>query len=158
MGPRHIVFSPSDKFAYVVNELKPAVTVWKHDTATGKLDSVQTVSTVPENQSGEVGPAEVLIDKTGKYVYVSNRGPGTIAVYVTDHNTGKLTLVQTAETGFTWPRGVDFDPTGNLLFVGDQKSDKFVTFKVDHATGKITLTGKSYSAPSPVSFVFVPAS
>ena len=157
MGPRHIAFSPSDKFAYVINELKPAVTVWKHDSATGKLESIQTISSVPENQAGEVGPAEILIDKSGKYVYASNRGPGTIAVYATDSTTGKLTLLEIAETGFTWPRGVDFDPTGNTLFVGDQKSDKFITFHIDHATGKLTNTGKNYEVPSPVSFVFVPS-
>lgn len=157
MGPRHIVFSPNDKFAYVMNELKPMVTVWKHDPATGSLESIQAISSVPENQKGEVGPAEILIDKAGKFVYASNRGPGTLAVYATDSATGKLTLVQIAETGFTWPRGVAFDPTGGLLFVGDQKSDKFITFRIDHATGKLTATGKSYEVPSPVSFVFVPA-
>lgn len=157
MGPRHIVFSPNDKFAYAVNELKPAVTVWKHDSATGKLESIQTISTVHDNQAGEVAPAEILMDKSGKFVYASNRGPGTITVFSADSATGKLTLVQIAETGFTWPRGVDFDPTGKTLFVGDQKTNKFVTFQVDANTGKLTLTGKSYQVPSPVSFAFVPA-
>lgn len=157
MGPRHIAFSPNDNFAYVINELKPAVTVWKHDSASGKLESIQTISSVPDNQAGEVGPAEILIDKSGKFVYASNRGPGTIAVYAADPATGKLTLIQIAETGFTWPRGVDLDPTGKTLFVGDQKTNKFVTFQVDANSGKLTLTGKSYQVPSPVSFVFVPA-
>jgi 6-phosphogluconolactonase len=156
-GPRHIVFSPNDKFAYVMNELTPVVGVFSHDSASGMMESIQTISSVPEKQSGEVGPAEILIDKAGKFVYASNRGPGTIAVYATDHATGKLTLVQMAETGFTWPRGVAFDPTGRTLFVGDQKTDKFVTFQVDQASGKLTLTGKSYQVPSPVAFVFVPA-
>ena len=157
MGPRHIVFSPNDKFAYVVNELKPAVTVYSHDAMTGKLEGIQTIATVPENETGEVAPAEILIDKSGKYVYASNRGPGTIAVYSVDHHSGKLTLVQIAETGLIEVRGVDFDPTGQTLFVGDQKANKMVTLKVDHATGKLTLTGDSYDVPSPVSFVFVPA-
>jgi 6-phosphogluconolactonase len=158
VGPRHIVFSPNDKFAYVVSELKPEVTVFTHDPATAKLDQIQVVPTVPADQTGFVGPAEVLIDTAGQFLYASNRGPGTIAVYSVDHASGRLAMIQTAETGFTWPRGVEFDPTGKLLFAGDQKSEKFVTFHVDAATGKLTLTGKTYHVPSPVAFLFVPAS
>jgi len=118
---------------------------------------IQTIASVPEGQP-VIGPAEVLIDKAGKYVYASNRGPGTIAVFSVDHATGKLTLVQLAETGFTQPRGVAFDPAGHTLFVGDQKTDKFMTLQIDHATGKLTPTGHTYEAPSPVAFTFVPAS
>ncbi len=157
-GPRHIAFSPDDKFAYVMNELKPVVSVYSHDSATGKLANIQTISSVPEGQPGQDGPAEILVNKSGKYVYASNRGPGTIAVFGRDHETGKLSLVQLAETGFTQPRGVAFDPTEHTLLVGDQKTDKFITFQIDHASGKLTRTGKSYSVPSPVAFLFVPAS
>ena len=158
VGPRHIVFSPNDKFAYVVSELKPEVTVFTHDPETANLDQIQVVPTVPADQTGFVGPAEVLIDKAGKFLYASNRGPGTIAVYLVDAATGKLRMIQTVETGFTWPRGVEFDPTGKLLFAGDQKSHKFVTFHIDPASGKLALTGNTYEAPSPVAFLFVPAS
>lgn len=155
MGPRHIVFSPNDKFAYVINELKPDVTVFSHDSATGMLTHIQTVPSVEEGTK-IIGPAEVLIDKAGKYVYASNRGPGTIAVFSVDHGTGKLTRVQIAETGGTFPRGVDFDPSGRYLIAGDQKSDKIFVFSIDPHTGKLTLTGKTYQTPSPVSFVFAP--
>lgn len=158
MGPRHMAFSPNEKFAYVINELKPAVSVFSHDAKTGKLQSIQTISSVADNQSGEISPAEILTDKTGKFVYASNRGPGTIAVFSVDQTTGKLTRIQIAETGLVETRGVEFDPTGNTLLVGDQKADKFVTLQVDHNTGKLKLTGKSYQVPSPVAFVFVPAS
>jgi 6-phosphogluconolactonase len=113
---------------------------------------------VPANQKGDVGPAEILVDKAGRHVYASNRGPGTIAVFAVDQGTGKLSLVQIAETGFTAPRGVAFDPTGRTLLVGDQKTDKFITFQIDHASGRLTATGRSYSVPSPVAFVFVPES
>lgn len=157
-GPRHIVFSPDDKFAYVISELKPMIDVFTHDPATGKLDSIQTISTAPENAGPDDGPAEVLITKSGKFVYGSNRGPGTIAVFSVDPATGKLTHIQDAQTGYTMPRGVEFDPSENLLFVGDQKTSNFKTFHIDHATGKLTPTGKSYEVPSPVSFVFVPTS
>jgi 6-phosphogluconolactonase len=156
MGPRHMVFSPDSKYAYVMNELKPAVSVFTSDNATGASKEIQTVPSVEDNTKGEVSPAQILIDRAGKHVYASNRGPGTIAVFNVDSATGKLTRVQVAETGFTWPRGAEFDPTGKLLFVGDQKTDKFVTFSIDSGSGKLTLTGKSYQTPSPVSFVFIP--
>jgi len=156
-GPRHIVFSPDDRFAYVMNELKPVVSVFAHNSKTGALDLIQTIASVPEGQP-VIGPAEVLIDKAGKYVYASNRGPGTIAVFSVDHHSGKLTQVQFAETGLTQPRGVEFDPAGHTLFVGDQKTGKFITLQVDQASGKLTPTGKTYEVPSPVAFTFVPAS
>jgi 6-phosphogluconolactonase len=158
VGPRHIAFSPNDKFAYVVSELKPEVTVFTHDAETGQLSEIQTIPTVKEKIAADGGPAEILVSKSGKHVYASNRGPGTIAVYSANAESGKLTLVQIAETGFTWPRGVDFDPTGKTLFVGDQKTDKFITFQIDNSTGKLTRTGNSYAVPSPVAFLFVPAS
>jgi 6-phosphogluconolactonase len=157
IGPRHIVFSPNDKFAYVMNELKPDVTVFSHDSATGMLTHVQTIASVEDGTPGDPAPAEVLIDKAGKYVYASNRGPGTIAVFSVDHATGKLSRIQVAETGGTWPRGVEFDPSGHYLLAGDQKADRIAIFKVDPHTGKLALTGKAYPVPSPVSFVFVPA-
>lgn len=156
-GPRHIAFSRSGKFLYVASELKSFITVFQGDESTGAFRQVQKVSTLPEGFSGESAPAEILIDRAGKFLYVSNRGPGTIAVFAIDPQNGTLRQVQVAETGATFPRGVELDPTGHYLFVGDQKANHFVIFKVDPANGRITLTGASYDVPSPVAFLFVPA-
>jgi 6-phosphogluconolactonase len=152
MGPRHIAFSPDDKFAYVINELKSAVTVFSHDAKTGMLTHLQTISSGKEG----IGAAEILVGKRGKFVYSSNRHSGTIAVFSVDHVTGKLTRIQLAETGGTFPRGMELDPPGHYLLAGDQKSDKIAVFSVDARTGQLTLTGQTYQVPSPVSFVFVP--
>ena len=154
-GPRHMVFSSDGKYAYVICELKSFVTVFK---VNGPADwqPIQTASTLPENFHGENGPAEILIDRAGKFVYASNRGPGTIAVFAVNQQDGTLKQVQIAETGNTFPRGVEFDPTERYLFVGDQKANVFVIFRVDPNNGQIALTGQSYKVPSPVSFVFVP--
>lgn len=154
-GPRHMVISPNQKFAYVVNELKSFITVFKVN-GPGDWRPVQTVSTLPENFHGENGPAEILIDRAGKFVYASNRGPGTIAVFAVNEQDGTLRQVQMAATGTTFPRGVEFDPTGQYLFAGDQKANQFVIFRVDPKTGQLTLTGQPYKVPSPVSFAFVP--
>ena len=158
-GPRHIVFSHDGKYLYVVNELKSFITVFAGDAATGVFHQVQKVATVPEGYSGQNdGPAEILLDRAGKFLYSSNRGPGTIMVFAVDANNGTLREVQSAETGGTFPRGVELDPTGGYLFVGDQKANRFVLFRVDPATGQLTLTGEPVTVPSPVGFQFVPAS
>jgi 6-phosphogluconolactonase len=154
-GPRHMVFSPDGQYAYVVNELKSFVTVSKVN-GPGDWQRVQDASTLPENFHGENGPAEILIDRSGKFLYASNRGPGTIAVFAVNQQDGMLRQVQIAATGNTFPRGVEFDPTGQYLFAGDQKANQFVIFRVDRNTGQLTLTGQSYKVPSPVSFAFVP--
>jgi 6-phosphogluconolactonase len=155
-GPRHIVFSSNGRYAYVVNELKSAVTVFTRDPNTGSLNEVQTASTVPPNFKEQNAPAEVLMGHDGKYLYASNRGPGTIAVFSINPESGALTQIQIAPTGGTFPRGVEIDPTGRFMLAGDQKADQFVVFQIDPNTGKLTLTGKVYNVPSPVAFLFVP--
>ncbi len=157
LGPRHIAFSPNGKFAYVANELKSVVTVFSHDPSNGNLTHVQTVSTLPAGFSGESAPAEIEMDRAGKFVYVSNRGPGTIAVFAVDPGNGTLRQIQVASTGGTFPRGFQIDPTGQFLFSGDQKSNQFVIFRVDAKSGHLSLTGQRFEVPSPVAFQFVPA-
>jgi 6-phosphogluconolactonase len=156
LGPRHIAFSPDGKYAYVINELKSVVTVFSRNPADGTLRLVQTVSTLPEGFTGENGPAEILIDRVGHFVYASNRGPGTIAVFAVDPSNGTLRQVQVAATGGTFPRGVELDPTGKYMLAGDQKADQFVLFRVDPNNGQLTLTGQVFNVPSPVAFAFVP--
>lgn len=155
-GPRHMVFGAGGKYAYVVNELKSFIAVYSVTAPEGSWRQIQSVSTLPEGFTGENGPAEILMDRSGKFVYASNRGPGTIAVFAVDAENGTLRQVQVAATGGTFPRGMEFDPTGQYLFVGDQKADQFVIFRVDPRDGKISLTGQVFNVPSPVSFAFVP--
>ena len=154
-GPRHMALSPDGKYAYVVNELKSFVVVFSINTD-GSWRKIQTISTLPEGFTGENGPAEILIDRAGKFVYASNRGPGTIAVFAVDAENGTLHQIQVAPTGGTFPRGVELDPTGQYMFAGDQKADQFVIFRIDPKNGQLTLTGQVYNVPSPVSFAFVP--
>jgi 6-phosphogluconolactonase len=155
-GPRHMVFSPDGKYAYVVNELKSFITVFSHNASDGTLHLVETASTLPQGFTGENAPAEILTDRAGNFVYASNRGPGTIAVFARDPGKGTLRQVQIASTGGTFPRGVELDPTGQYLFAGDQKTDQFVLFRVDPNSGQLTRMSQVFHVPSPVSFLFVP--
>lgn len=157
MGPRHLAFSPDRRFAYLFNELKSYVTVYEADERTASFRRVQEISSLPDDPANRDGGAEILVHPSGKFVYASNRGPGTVAVYKRNPEKGTLQLVQTAEVRGTFPRGVEFDPSGGFLVIGDQKENHFSVLQIDAASGELEDTGKSYEVPSPVSFVFVPA-
>jgi 6-phosphogluconolactonase len=156
MGPRHLAFTPDEKFAYVMNELKSEVSVFTRDTATGNLTKIQDISSLRPGYSGENGPAEILVDSTGKFVYATNRGEDTIAVFAINPADGKLTLIQSISAEGKSPRGLEIDPTGSFIFVGNQKTDNFVVYHIDKTTGKLTATGQVTHMPTPVAFLFVP--
>lgn len=155
-GPRHLALSPSGKFAYVLSELKSQVTVFSRDASTGDLKLIQTVPTIPPGYSGENAPAEIEVDQAGKFVYASNRGHDSIAVFAIDGPSGKLRQIEIVPTQGKEPRGMQIDPTGHFLFVGNQKSNQFVVFRIDPKTGQLTPTGQTVDVSTPVAFQFVP--
>lgn len=155
-GPRHMVFSRDEKYAYVIHELKPEVGVFSRDASNGALTRVQTVSSVPEGFTGKSDPAEILMAPSGDFVYASNRTCGTIAVFAVNHSDGKLKQIEVIEAGGTKPRGMEIDPGGHVLFVGDQGTNRFALFHIDEQTGKLAATGRHFQVPSPVAFHFVP--
>jgi len=160
LGPRHLAFNHDEKFAYVINELKSVITVFKHNPSNATFQQIQAISSLGNGKEAD-GAAEILVDQSGKFLYASNRDetghrPGSIGVFAIDGSNGTLKPVQTVETG-AMPRGVEFDPTGKLLLVGDQKENYFVVFRIDPGTGKLTPTGQKFETPSPVAFLFVPA-
>jgi 6-phosphogluconolactonase len=154
-GPRHFALSPSGKFAYVVSEMGRTVTVFSNDAANGKLQRQQTISTLPKDFTGRNDDAEIEIHPSGKFLYASNRGHESIAVYAIDPEKGTLTLVEIAPTGGKEPRSFEIDPTGRFLFAANQKSDNIVVFRIDEKTGKLTPTGKVLNVPSPVCVKFL---
>jgi 6-phosphogluconolactonase len=157
MGPRHMVFSQDEQFAYVINELKSDVSVFRHDKTNGSMTKIQDVSSLPAGYTGENGPAEILIDAKGKFVYATNRGNDSIAAFAVDGPTGTLRQIQVISAEGKMPRGLEFDPTGRYLLAGNQKTNNFVVFEVDSVTGKLKPTGQVVNTPSPVAFLFVPA-
>lgn len=156
-GPRHMVFSPNGQFVYVINELKSFVSVFRLDGADGKMTKIQDASSLPEGYTGENGPAEILIDSRGQYVYATNRGNDTIAVFSVDNASGKLKQVQVISAEGKMPRGLTFDPSEHFLFAGNQTTNNFVVFRVDPSTGRLSPTGTVVNTPSPVDFLFVAA-
>jgi 6-phosphogluconolactonase len=155
-GPRHIAFHPSNRFAYVNNELSSSVTVFTHDPATGALSPVQTLSTLPAGFTGENNTAEIQASADGRFVYVANRGHNSIAVFRVDATSGTLALVEVTLSRGDWPRDFKLDPTGGFLLVEHQKSDNIVVFRIDRATGRLAPTGNELRVSKPVSIAFMP--
>ena len=155
-GPRHFAFHPNGKLAYGLNEMGSSVTAFTYDASQGSLKEVETVSTLPPDFSGEDNSAEIEVDEAGKFVYASNRGHDSIAVFAIDQKTGKLTNVQRESTQGKIPRGFKIDPTGQYLLAGNQRSDNVVVFRIDGKSGKLIPTGQTVDVPAPVCFAFLP--
>ena len=157
LGPRHIVFDASGAHAYVINELKPQVSVYEHDRATGNLRLIQTVRTLPADFTKENTGAEIRLAPSGKFLYASNRGHDSLQVYAVESGKGTLKQVQIVSTDGQEPRGFALDPSGHFLLAGNQKSDNIIVFRVDGETGKLTPSGQKLAVKSPVDVLFVPA-
>jgi 6-phosphogluconolactonase len=155
-GPRHFAFHPSGRFAYVINELLSTVTAFAYDADKGSLKSLQTISTLPKGFSGDNSTAEVLVHPSGKFLYGSNRGHDSIAMFAIDTKTGKLTHIGNESTQGKRPRNFGIDPTGAFLLAANQDSDTVVVFRVDSKTGVLQPTGQTVSVPTPVCVRMVP--
>lgn len=155
-GARHMAFHPTGGFAYVNNEMTSQVEVFKHDAATGSLEPLQIIPTLPVDFTGNNSTAEIFVHPNGRAVYVSNRGHDSIAVFAVDGASGKLKLLDHTPSGGKTPRNFAIDPTGKWLITSNQGSDDLFVFSIDPATGKLTATGHSAKLPTPMSVNFPP--
>ena len=153
-GPRHFARSSSGKFAYVISEMHSTVTAFSNNSKTGTLNPLQTVSTLPKDFTGQNDDAEIQMHPSGHFLYASNRGSDTIAVFAVDLHKGTLTPVEYTPTQGKIPRSFEIDPTGEFLFAENQKSDNIVVFRIDAKTGRLTPTGQVLNVPSPVCVKF----
>ena len=153
-GPRHIAFSKNGNFMYVLGEMDSTVTVFANDSKE-TFRSIQKISALPAGFSGKNDAAEIAIHSSGNFLYTSNRGDDSIAVFSIDPATGKLTFVQRASTEGNAPRNFAVDPSGSHLLVANQDSGNIVEFKIDSATGKLTSKGEVAKVPAPVCLVFM---
>jgi len=155
-GPRHLALNPNEKFAYVIHEMGSTVSVFDYDATGGVLHPVQTISTIPKGFAGLNEDAEIEVHPSGKFLYASNRGHDSIAVFAIDPNQGTLTLIEYVPTKGQSPRHFEIDPTGSLLFAENEKSDNVVIFRINQQSGRLTATGKVLDISQPVCVKFVP--
>jgi len=156
-GPRHLAYSPDGKFVYVLNELTSTISAFTFDQASGKMNEIQALSTLPDNFSGSNSTAEITIDAQGKFLYASNRGDDTIAIYSIDNSEGKLTFIDRIPTGGKTPRHFEIDPSGQWLFAANQNSNNIVVFKIDQTNGQLILQSEISGISSPVCVRFLEA-
>jgi 6-phosphogluconolactonase len=152
-GPRHFAFHPNNRQAFVINELNSTITSLTWDGEAGTFASIGTVSTLPERVKAST-TAEIQVHPTGRFVYGSNRGHDSIAVFAVSDG-GSLKLVEIESTRGRTPRNFTIDPTGRWLLAGNQESSTIAVFEIDQTTGALTPVGEPVAAPTPVSILFM---
>jgi len=158
-GPRHFAFHPSGRFGYACNELDLTVTGFAFDPAAGTLTEFQTLSTLPVDVTDRTGlsTAEIVVHPNGKFLYVSNRGHHSIAMFSLDESTGRLALLGVEPIRGRTPRNFVLDPTGKFLLAAGMDSNTVTVFAIDQATGRLAFTGTSLEVPMPVCIRFRPS-
>ncbi len=155
-GPRHFAFHPGGRYAYLINELDSTVTAFRYDASQGRLETLQTVSTLPPGFEDENTCADLHLSPSGGFLYGSNRGHDSIAAFRIDGTTGRLTGIGHTSTRGRTPRNFAIDPSGRYLLAANQDSDTIFSFRIDQQTGALEPTGAVAQVPMPVCVLFVP--
>ncbi|MDA0837106.1 MAG: lactonase family protein [Planctomycetota bacterium] len=154
-GPRHMAFHPNGKWLYCIHEINGTLSALAYNGKEGVVTEIGTYSTLPEDFTGENTTAEVVVHPNGKFVYGSNRGHDSTAVYAMDQETGALERIQIEPTLGGHPRHIGIDPTGTFFIAANRDNNNLVSFTIDQETGRLTPTGHQTSAPTPVCVVFL---
>lgn len=158
-GPRHLAFSLSGNFAYLMNEMGCNVTAFAYDAEHGTLAEIQTVSALPEGRNPDptLSGAEIAVHPSGKFLYASTRGIDQINSFAIDEQSGKLSPLEHVASGGKTPRFFGLDPAGKFLFAANQNSDNVTIFKINSENGRLTPTGQTLPIGNPSCAIFVPA-
>jgi 6-phosphogluconolactonase (cycloisomerase 2 family) len=157
-GPRHVVFHPEGRLAYVINELDSTVAAYRFDPAAGTLVPFQVLPSLPDSFTGNSRASEIAVSANGRFVYASNRGNDSIAIFAVDAASGRLSPVGWQQSNGKTPRFFAIDPTHRFLFAANEDSDAIVTFKVDPSNGGLAQAGGVVHVGSPVCIAFKPSS
>jgi 6-phosphogluconolactonase len=149
-GPRHFVFHPNDRYAYLINELDNTIVAMSYDADRGALQTIQTMTTLPEDFDDTSYCAAIQVSPSGKFLYGSNRGHESIVICAIDQTSGMLSLVGYEPTQGNFPRSFGLDPTGTFLLVANQNSNNIVSFRIDQQTGALQPTGHVTQVSMPV--------
>lgn len=152
-GPRHLAVHPSRQWIYLVNELSNTVTVFANDEPQGNLKLLQSISSLPEHYTAgsDDTAADIHVSPCGRYLYVSNRGHDSIALFHIDNATGLLEAEDWVISGGRTPR--NFALIGGMLLAANQNSGNIASFRIDSETGRLIPTGNELEVPAPVCLV-----
>jgi 6-phosphogluconolactonase len=149
-GPRHFTFHPDGRHAYVIEEISCTITAFAYDADTGTLKTLQRVSALPEAFQGANTCADIHVHPSGRFLYGSNRGHNSIAIFAIDGKTGLLRLLGHESTQGKTPRNFAIDPSGTFLLAANQDSNNIVSFRINQDAGKLTPTGQVCEVSMPV--------
>jgi 6-phosphogluconolactonase len=152
-GPRHLAFHPKLPIVWVLNELNSTMATYRFDPESGSLRPLQVITTLPTDFTGNSTAAEIAVSPDGRFVYGSNRGHDSVAIYAANAE-GLLSAVGWQSTQGGGPRFIGLDPSGHFLNAANEQGDNVVTFKVDAGSGKLTPTGQNIKNGSPVTIVY----
>jgi 6-phosphogluconolactonase len=155
-GPRHMVFRPDGRFAYLVGSKTSTLTVFAYDAKTGGLREVQTVSSLPESFEGKSSAAEVAVHPSGKWLYVSNRGHESVVLFTVDADKGTLTFVEEQGTGGKTPRHFGIEPSAKHLAIANQDTDTVLVCRIDAGNGRLKPSGVFAAVAAPACVKFLP--
>ena len=154
-GPRRLQLHPNGRFLYVNHETDSAVSVFEVNG--GSLKETQSTSTLPADYKGNNSTAEIQIDADGRFLYVTNRGHDSIAVFAVDATNGTLTPAGHVPSLGKTPRNITIDPTNTYVLAANQAGDNIVVFRIDHKTGHLTPTGSQQPVAQAAAVAFVKA-
>jgi 6-phosphogluconolactonase len=154
-GPRHMAFHPNNKFAYVLTELSSEVVALEYNLEKGSFSVIEYVTSLPEEFTDDSYASAIHISPDGKFLYASNRGHDSIAVFRINNDSGKLSLIEHVSTQGSGPRDFCIDPTGKYLIVANQNTSNLVPFSIDKETGRLTQANVSVTIPNAVCIKFL---
>ncbi|MBU8786082.1 lactonase family protein [Bacillus glycinifermentans] len=154
-GPRHIEFHPKEKYAYVLTELSNEVIVLEYNPGLGEFREVQVISALPDGFDGKSQGGAIHVTRDGKFVYASNRGHDSIAVFAVNEYSDELSLIEHVSTEGEWPRDFAFDPTEGFLIASNQETGTLTLYERNESTGTLTLLQSNIPAPEAVCVKFL---
>jgi 6-phosphogluconolactonase len=155
-GSRHMAFHPDRQHAYVLSELASSVTVFGYDPLRAAFIWQQTISALPADFTGTSTAAEIRIHPSGRFLYTTNRGHDSVAMFEIEQEAGYLEVIGWQSTRGQWPRGMNIDPSGNFLYVANQNTDNIAAFRIDPRDGNLKFSSL-INTPTPVGVEFGPA-
>lgn len=153
-GPRHFIFHPNNRLAYLINELDSTIVAYAYNEHDGSLKEIQTISTLPKNFTGVNIAADIHVTPSGKFLYGSNRGHDSLVIYQINEETGMLNYVGHEHTRGSFPRNFAIDPFGKFLLVANRKGNNIVSFRINAETGLLKPTGHEIPIASPACIKF----
>jgi 6-phosphogluconolactonase len=152
-GPRHIAFSPSGKYMYLIHEMGGDIYTYEYNN--GQFKKTASTTILPDGFTGSIGAADIHISPDGKYLYSTNRGStNDIQVFAISKTDGMLTFIQRTSSLGKTPRNFVIDPTGNFLLVANQNSDDVYVFRINKTTGKLTYINEKLVVGNPTCLKF----